>query len=417
MKKLFFVCFIAMVLNVLPPQAVHAYEDTNVTSDDFIYPYYDEGSIEIVGYDGIESTFIIPDEIESLPLLAIADEAFRGDDDIEEVVFEGNVRSIGYQSFYSCENLTTVTFCDSLETISEEAFSYCFNLKDLILPENLYFIGKSAFIETGIIRVDISENVSDIGDCAFSGCESLVSIEVADGNNDYSSVDGALYNKNQTRFLCCPAGKRSIELADSVVQIAEGAFLYAEKINTITLPESVSRIEDEAFNGTSIKQITIPKNVTFIGDYVFYGCTKLLNIEVESENLFYSSEDGVLYDKQKSKLICCPSQKTDIDIPKSVNEIGMASFACCDRITKLIIPDGVTIIGEEAFANADNLSYLFVPESVIEIGRAAMVSVLRIDCIAQSYAEEYAIEYELDYTIHKHTVSEGQVCINYLFGG
>ena len=407
MKKLFFVCFIAMVLNVLPPQAVHAYEDTNVTSDDFIYPYYDE----IVGYDGIESTFIIPDEIESLPLLAIADEAFRGDDDIEEVVFEGNVRSIGYQSFYSCENLTTVTFCDSLETISEEAFSYCFNLKDLILPENLYFIGKSAFIETGIIRVDISENVSDIGDCAFSGCESLVSIEVADGNNDYSSVDGALYNKNQTRFLCCPAGKRSIELADSVVQIAEGAFLYAEKINTITLPESVSRIEDEAFNGTSIKQITIPKNVTFIGDYVFYGCTKLLNIEVESENLFYSSEDGVLYDKQKSKLICCPSQKTDIDIPKSVNEIGMASFACCDRITKLIIPDGVTIIGEEAFANADNLSYLFVPESVIEIGRAAMVSVLRIDCIAQSYAEEYAIEYELDYTIHKHTVSEGQVCI------
>ena len=159
MKKLFFVCFIAMVLNVLPPQAVHAYEDTNVTSDDFIYPYYDEGSIEIVGYDGIESTFIIPDEIESLPLLAIADEAFRGDDDIEEVILEGNVRSIGYQSFYSCENLTTVTFCDSLETISEEAFGYCFHLKDFNLPENVYFIGKAQYRTCGQCGTNSGESV------------------------------------------------------------------------------------------------------------------------------------------------------------------------------------------------------------------------------------------------------------------
>ncbi len=71
---------------------------------------------------------------------------------------------------------------------------------------------------------------------------------------------------------------------DSVVQIAEKAFWHADTINMVTLPESVSRIEDEAFFDTSIKQITIPKNVSFIGEYVFYGCMKLLNIDVESEN-------------------------------------------------------------------------------------------------------------------------------------
>lgn len=53
MKKLFFACFFALVLSVLPLYAVYAYEDTNVTSDGFIYRYYDEDSIEIVGYDGI----------------------------------------------------------------------------------------------------------------------------------------------------------------------------------------------------------------------------------------------------------------------------------------------------------------------------------------------------------------------------
>lgn len=413
MKKIFSMSLFMMLFLVFCPIAVNASEETKVTNDGLIYRYFDEeeNSIEIAGYEGNEKRITIPSEIESKPVIAIGEEAFYSNENIEEVVFVGNLELIGLGAFCGCENLKSVTFCDSIETISTEAFAYCFNLTDIVFPENLTEIGEDSFVETAITTITIPESVSLLWNNAFGACENLVSIDVADGNKEYSSVDGVLYNKNKTKLICCPAGKSSVNIEDTVLQIDQKAFYFCDKINEIILPESISRIGDKAFYGTSILQIAIPKQVSFIGDYVFYACLKLSNIDVASENDFYVSENGVLYNKQKTKLICCPSQKSNINIPDTVTEIGMASFGCCDQLTRLIIPNSVTIIGEEAFAFAENLSYLYVPESVVEIGRAALYDVLRIDCNANSMAERYAIEYELNYTIHKHNTADNQCTI------
>lgn len=404
--------FFMILFFVFCPNTVNASEETKVTSDGFVYRYFDEeeNSVEIVGFDGNEKSITIPSEIDLKPVVTIGEEAFYCNESIEEVLFEGNVESIGLKSFYECENLTSVIFCDSIEVISTEAFAYCYNLTNVVFPENLTEIGEDSFVETAITNITIPERVSTLWNNAFGSCDYLLSIDVANGNEDYSSVDGVLYNKNQTKLICCPAGKENINIVDTVLQIDKKAFYFAKNINEIILPESVSRIGDEAFFGTSISQITIPKKVSFIGEYVFYACSKLSNIDVEPENAFYDSENGVLYNKQKTKLICCPSQKSDINIPDTVIEIGMASFGCCDHLTMLIIPNSVKTIGEEAFAWAENLSYLYVPESVIEIGRAALSDVLRIDCSVQSVAEKYAIENGLNYTIHNHNLADNKVC-------
>ena len=413
MKKLVSKCLFIMLFFVFLPNTVYAVEETQSTSDGFVYRYFDEeqNSIEIVGYEGDETRITIPSEIESLPVITIGEEAFCYNESIEEVLFEGNVESIGLEAFYECENLKSVTFCDSIKDISAKAFAYCYNLEGIVFPEGLIEIGDNSFVETAITSITIPESVSLLGNNVFGACNNLLSIEVVSSNQDYSSVDGVLYNKDQTKLMCCPAGKSSVHIADTVVQIDQRAFYFAEEINEINLPKSLGRIGDEAFFGTSISQITIPKEVSFIGEYAFYACIELLNINVESENKVYASENGVLYNKQKTKLICCPSQKEEMDIPNTVTEIGIAAFGCCDRLTMLIIPDSVTTIGEEAFAWAENLSYLYVPDSVVEIGRAAFSDVLRIDCNAKSVAEEYAIENEINYTIHSHTLEGGQVCI------
>lgn len=412
MKKIYSKCFWILLIFLLFPNTAYASEETKTTSDGFVYRYFDEAqdSIEIVGYEGEESRITIPGEIESLPVITIGEEAFYCNESVEEVIFEENVESIGLKSFYECENLTSVTFCNSIEDISAEAFAYCYNLSDVILPENIREIGADCFTETAIASITIPESVSLIWNNAFGACGNLLSIDVAESNQNYSSADGVLYNKAQTKLICCPSGKSSVDISDTVLQIESQAFYFADKIEEIILPESVSRIGDEAFFGASIKQIAIPKNVSSIGNYAFYACSSLTDIEVETENIFYSSEDGVLYDKQKTKLICCPSQKEDIVIPETVHEIGAASFGCCDRLTMLVLPNHVTSIGEEAFAWAENLSYLYVPDSVTEIGRAALSSVLRVDCNAQSFAEQYAIENELNYTIHVHTMGEDRAC-------
>lgn len=412
MKKFYFMSLFMILFFVFYPITVNASGETKVTSNGLVYSYFseEENSIEIVGYEGNEKRVTIPSEIESKPVITIGEEAFYYNESIEEIVFEGNLKSIGLGSFYECENLKSVTFCDSIEIISTEAFAYCYNLTDIVFPENLTEIGEDSFVETAITNITIPESVSVLWNNAFGSCDNLVSIDVADGNEDYSSVDGVLYNKNKTKLICCPAGKRSVDIEDTVLQIEQKAFYFCDKINEIILPESISRIGDEAFRGTSISQLIIPKKTSFIGEYVFYACSKLSNIDVESENVFYASENGVLFNKQKTKLICCPSQKSDINIPDTVIEIGMASFGCCDQLTMLIIPNSVTTIGEEAFAWAENLSYLYVPESVVEIGRAALSDVLRIDCNAKSVIEKYAIEHGLNYTIHKHNIVDNQVC-------
>jgi hypothetical protein len=123
----------------------------------------------------------------------------------------------------------------------------------------------------------------------------------------------------------------------------------------------------------SLEVITISSNVKTIGDYAFFG-GNLNSINVSGSNAFFSSVDGVLYNKSKSKIVLFPSKK-DFNryvFPDSVSTIGDFAFANIG-ITSLTIPDSVKIIGEHAFFN-NRLTSLEVPSSVTTIGDGAFSS-------------------------------------------
>ena len=156
-----------------------------------------------------------------------------------------------------------------------------------------------------------------------------------------------------------------------VTSIGDSVFYGSYSLINIIIPNSVISIGDNAFFCChSLKNITIPDSVTSIGWSAFSSCESLINIDVDSNNKNYSSQDGVLFNYDKTELIQYPIGKTQTSytIPNSITSIGYDAFSYCDSLTSVTIPDSVTSIEDWAFnacyslteinVDANNKNYL-----------------------------------------------------------
>ncbi|MCQ2244237.1 MAG: leucine-rich repeat protein [Bacteroidaceae bacterium] len=190
-----------------------------------------------------------------------------------------------------------------------------------------------------IIKVQIEDGVTIIGDKAFSGCSGLISITIP----------------------------------NSVTSIGFRAFEYCYGLISITIPNSVTYIGTEAFSGcTGLTSITIPNSVTSIGDGAFSGCSGLTSFEVNKDNPNYCAIDNVLFNKKKTELLLCiATKKVAYAIPNSVTSIGDYAFSGCSGLTSITIPNSVTSIGRYAFSKCFGLTSVTIPNSVTNIRERA----------------------------------------------
>ena len=158
-----------------------------------------------------------------------------------------------------------------------------------------------------------------------------------------------------------------------VTVIDDDAFRNRDKLTHVTIPPSVTRIGNFAFECcTGLTEITLPASVTDVGMWAFRDCDSLSRIEVDPENQAYSSEDGALFDKNKTELLVYPKgKKGAFVLPSSVTKIGDWTFSGCRQLTGITIPSSVTAIGKEAFYNCQSLCELNIPSSVTDIGNEA----------------------------------------------
>lgn len=220
--------------------------------------------------------------------------------------------------------------------IGDSAFSLCTSLKSIAIPDSVTSIGITAFRGCYVLTsVTISGSVTEIGSGAFMECQSLTSVTIPEG----------------------------------VTSIGDAAFNCCYSLESVTIPNSVTHIGSGAFQTcTSLKNVTIPEKVA-ISYSIFSGCTSLEKIEVNSNNINLCSVDGVLYNKDKTQLICYPAGKkgTAYTIPDGVTTIKEATFYGNRSLNSITIPDSVTKIERNAFQDSISLTEITIPNTVTSI--------------------------------------------------
>lgn len=280
---------------------------------------------------------------------------------------------LAYAPWYSQRSrITNVVVEEGCTELGAYAFYYCTNLKTVTLPEGLRSIGKEAFsICSKLQKLTIPASVESIGEPQFALDRGLTSIDVAPGSQKYMSRDGALFSKDGTRLIAFPAGRTGTYTVPSgVTELAEDAFNSSD-LRSIKLPAGLTTIGETAFQYCNkIQNLTLPASVKTIGKQAFQGGIGLRAIYVGRGSKYFSSHDGVLFNQDKTELICFPhgAQLKTYTVPEGVRRIGDYAFVANYTLEQVILPEGLESVGEYAFAYL-NLTELTLPASLKEIDR------------------------------------------------
>ena len=226
-------------------------------------------------------------------------------------------------------------------------------------------------------KVTISKNGNDsdglMKDDAFAyvNMKDITERDLQQTLKEAEVLDGVKNIGNLTFYSCLHL--TDVNISNSVISIGKNAFDDCERLVNVNIPNGLTSIGPSAFHFCPhLKNITIPSSVTSIGNFAFNGCYSLKSIEVAEDNSNYSSEDGVLFNKNKSNLICCPGGKAgEYTIPDFVTSMSSVAFASCRSITKVVIPNTIANIPYGAFSQCDALTDVVIPNSVTSIEERA----------------------------------------------
>jgi len=322
-------------------------------------------------------TVCIPGTLGGCPVTSLGDHAFLNCVSLTSVTIPASVTGLAVSVFEGCSSLSTINV-DLKNDIFASLDGVLFdkNITTLLrcpenrtgcykVPNSVTTIWDSAFFMCiSLTSVMIGSRVTRIGESdTFSGCSNLTAIDVDKDNIFYSSVDGILFNKNQTKLLTCPLGKTgSYTSPDSVIHIGDLAFMNCSHLTSVTIGSHVFQIGNYAFAGcTSLKCANISNQVCHIGEDVFQECVGLLAINVDSRNSVFSSVNGVLFDKRQTKLIRFPAGKgRSYVVPQGVTCIEDSAFMSCSELKTVVLASTIAHVGELAFSNCSGLSGLFI---------------------------------------------------------
>jgi hypothetical protein len=359
-----------------------------------------------------ELSYIIPNSVTN-----IGEGAFYRCGSLTAVTIPSGVSNIEYGAFSDCYRLPAVAIPNSVKSIGGRAFAKCFGLIATVIPNGVTSIGSETFAECASLNtVTIPNSVKSIGGYAFRDCYSLITVinlnptpqdidtldvfsdvdlsnvtlyvpaesveayKAADVWKDFGTIthysveSGVLFNKDKTTLICYPSGKAgsSYIIPNGVKSIGNWAFFGCDSLVAVTIGNSVTSIEDIAFfDCRSLTAVTIGDSVQSIGNWPFSDCFGLTDILVENGNVSYSAESGVLFNKDKTTLVCYPIGKAGSSymIPNSVTNIEMGAFYRCGNLIAVTIPNSVKSIGHGAFFGCYSLTAVTIPNSVKSIER------------------------------------------------
>lgn len=361
------------------------------------------GKATICGYYGDAKEITIPEKLGNYPVVAIDDAAFRYDS-IEKVVVSPGIKSIGKGAFEYCSKLKSISLPKTLTSIGESCFDNCESLTNITIPSGIKIIPQWCFAGcTALTTISIPDTVNKISYGAFEYCSKLQTISIPSGVTAIPSrcfAGTGIFNISflksiktigECAFEDC-LNLTSVAIPSAVETIPSYCFYRCENLQSVKLGNNVKKIKSFAFSDTKIEQLNIPKSVDSISSKMFSGynsTSAIKTISVSKNNKKYSSYNGILYNKDKTKLVYCPRTQTklkfakslksigsyafnsskikSITIPKSVTSIGSYAFSA-SNLTKIVIPGKMKKIPEGCFAGCSKLTYVKIPNSITTIG-------------------------------------------------
>lgn len=329
-----------------------------VSHDNAVYNVVGIGTGAFIYVTG--TNVVLPDSITYLGV-----EAFAGYGDNGTLTIPASVTDIASSCFYGC-NLTSISFEENsqLKSIGDKAFEKCYGLTKLVLPEGVETLGERLFISDegggNPFKVTIPGSVKNLSGATLEGYRgSLEDITFTPGDANFIKQNGIIYGYNKL-LKVWDTSVETVTVPEGITEIGERAFAGCNSLVSVDLPESLVTLGAEAFRDrSSLTTITGGENITTIGEMTFMNCTSLKSIDLpkvdaiptrafdnctalESANIPSIQELGL------EAFDGCAALKS-IVIPEGVTEIPKMAFCGCVSLESVILPEGLTNIGDYAF--------------------------------------------------------------------
>lgn len=290
--------------------------------------------------------YIMPDSV-----VTVDNGAFAGRSDIKEIVLGkgftqipdyafsamsnlrgidiSSVTSLGKGVFKDCVSLESISFGSEITVVGSYLLSGCTSLKSVTFASKPTIIGDYAFENTAIESFTDTEKLLGIGEGAFMGCKKLVEFAFPDSLSIIG--DGAFMESGIVEAI----------LGKETSYIGKMAFAHCKSLEKVFIPEST-------------------KEFRFSG--VFKDCTKLVEVIVDENNLCFVSENGVIYDKDKTVLHFYPSTLKDkyFRVPEGIVKIDANAFFGNEYLITVELPSTLEVIGDKAFFGCSSLSTVII---------------------------------------------------------
>jgi len=380
-KKFAAILLSALILSssfsILPVSAATVGNDTTVvsvnstlTSGNYQYKVLDDNTICISRYIGDETNATIPVKINGLTVTTIGKNAFAqtglGCLNIPASITDIKPNAFKLSGFNKIEvdkNNSNYTSINGVLFSKDKTVLFAYpkenSATSYIIPDGVKIIESTAFMGTSNLNsIVIPNGVTTIKENAFYLCSNLKNVSIP---TSVKSIGEYAFD-----FSACTKENYGYYIGNCLI----GA---DNEINgNFTIKDGTRLVADSALREIdNLGNISIPASVEIIGDCAFlnFSSESLKNITVANENKYFSSENGVLFNKNKTELLCypCGKNETTYMVPNTVTKLAKVSFSGC-KLNKLNLPNNLKYIDESAFTET-SLKTLSIPESVEYIGK------------------------------------------------
>jgi len=315
---------------------------------------------------------------------------------VKEYSVKQGTRVIGKNSFESTQTLEKVHLPDSVEIIESSAFFECLHLKTIELNEGLVCIEPNAFsICMEITEIRFPKSLKNLSPVFMREYNRQIKFVFHPNNQYFSSDENYVYSKDNSKIIMAIETDKNKDttISQYVLEIGDYAFYKNHSIQKVIIPDTVkilgvssfenclflkeielskclTSIGSCCFKNSGIENIEIPSSVKRIGKHAFSGCSSLNWFDVQSNNPYFSSNNGVLYSSDNSKLISYPagSNRKTFTVPSEVKYIYSEAFNGAEYLTEVKLHNRILSLGSFTFSGCHNLCKIKWSKNLKRIG-------------------------------------------------